>query len=74
MLIPTDQMEKAAFSVPMTQAIVDLIMAIFASKEDLRGSSVHRVLRIWLTHHKQFGYYTTVPNKVDHQAVMCIAS
>ena len=66
-------MEKAAFSVAMTPAMVDLIMAIFASKDDLKGLSVHRVLRMWPAHHKQFIYYATVLNKMGHQAVMCTA-
>ena len=66
MLIPTDQVEKAAVCVPMTQAMVDLLMAIISSKVDMKGSSVHRVLRMWLAHQKYFSYYATALHKVDH--------
>ena len=70
MLIPKGHMEKPTFGVLMTQAMVDFIVTIFVSKEDMKGSSVYRVLRMWPEHHEQFGYYATSLKKVDHQAVM----
>ena len=54
----------------MTEAMVDLIMATFSSKEDMKGSSVYGVLKMWPAHREQFNYHATAPNKVDCQPVM----
>ena len=43
----------------ITETIAGLITAIFAHSGDLKGSSVNRVLRIWLAHFQKFGTFIT---------------
>ena len=47
------------------QTIVSLLNAIREHKDDLRGSSANKVLRMWLSHFRQFGTYVTKMSDKD---------
>ena len=50
--------KSGGIGVPITQTIVDLT-TIMEHTDDLKGSSVNKVLRMWPSHYKQFDTFVT---------------
>ena len=55
--------------VRVTQTIVSLLNAIMAHTDDLKGSSINKVVRMWLSHHCQFGTFITKMSDKDRDMV-----
>ena len=66
---PQDMSHKGtkpgAIWVPVTQAVVDLLTALMEHIDNLKGSSVNKVLCLWPAHYRQFGQYVTKMSDKD---------
>ena len=53
----------------MTHTIVGLLNAIMEHKNDLKGSSINKVVRMWLSHYRQFGTFVTKMSDTDRDTL-----
>ena len=56
--------------VPITKTIASLLSGIFDHSGDFKGSSITRVLRIWLAHFQQFGTFVTKMSDEDREVLL----
>ena len=58
-----------AIGVPVMQTVVDLLTATMEHTNDLKRSSVNKVICLWPVHYKQFGQYVTKMSDKDRDTL-----
>ena len=66
----TSVASSGGLGVPIMETIACLLTANFEHKGNLKGSSVNRVLRIWLSHFQQIGSYITKMSDEDRDVLL----
>ena len=54
---------------PVTQPMVDLLCAILARNNDLKGSAANQVVRMWRAYFEQFGKFQTTMDEADREVL-----
>ena len=67
--LPADPHARDLLGVPVTQPMVDLLCAILAHTNNLKGSTVNQVVQMWPAHFEQFGKFQTAMGEADREVL-----